>query len=59
MDDADGKAELPIHLILGLSEYAKIKTETKPKLGKPGQPVAELTQFGWTVMSPCSIAVMQ
>ena len=33
MDHTDDKAELPIHLIIGASEYAKIKTETKPKLG--------------------------
>ena len=54
MDDTDDKAELPIHLIIGASEYAKIKTETKPKLGKPGEPVGELTKFGWTIISPGS-----
>ena len=54
MDDTDDKAELPIHLIIGASEYAKIKTETKPRLGKPGEPVGELTKFGWTIISPGS-----
>ena len=52
MEDKDKKPELPIHMILGASEYAKIKTETKPKVGDPGQPVAELTALGWTIMSP-------
>ena len=52
MDDDDTKAELPVHIILGASDYAKIKTENKPKIGRPGEPVAELTQFGWTIMSP-------
>jgi hypothetical protein len=46
MHDNDKKPELPVHLILGASEYARIKTETKPKLGHPNEPVAELTRFG-------------
>ena len=50
MDDT--KAELPIHIILRPSDYAKIKTENKPKIGCPGESVARLTQFGWTIMSP-------
>ena len=41
-----------VHLILGASEYARIKTETKPKVGQPSEPVAELTKFGWTILSP-------
>ncbi len=52
MQDADEKPELQVHLILGASEYAQIKTETKPKIGLPGEPIAELTKFGWTVLSP-------
>ena len=48
MDDDVSKPELPVHLILGASDYSRIKTNTKPKLG---QPVAELTAFGWTMMS--------
>ena len=52
MDDDDTKAELPVHVILGASEYAQIKTETKPRVGRPGEPVAERTRFGWTMMSP-------
>ena len=52
MTDRDEKPQLPVHIILGVSEYAKIRTETKPRIGRPGQPVAELTQFGWTIMSP-------
>ena len=43
--------DVPVHLILGTSEYARIKTETTPKIGKPGEPIAELTRFGWTLMS--------
>ena len=52
MDDVDEKTQLPVHLILGVSDYAKIKTESKPKIGQPGEPVAELTKFGWTILLP-------
>ena len=54
IDDVDLKKELPVHLILGTSEYTRIKTETTPKMRKPGEPIAELTHFGWTLMSPGS-----
>ena len=30
MQDSDTKEQLPVHLILGASEYARIKTETGP-----------------------------
>ena len=55
MDDEDVKQELqelPVHVILGASEYAKLKTRSVPRVGKPGEPIAELTYFGWTIMSP-------
>jgi hypothetical protein len=52
MDDSDTKEKLPIHVILGVSEYARIKTGSKPLVGGPGEPVAEHTKFGWTIMSP-------
>ena len=52
MDDVDKKLELPIHLMLGASEYSSIKTCTKPRIGQPGEPVTELTTFGWAIMSP-------
>ena len=37
MDDEDTKPELPMHLILGASEYSRIKTQNKPKSGKAGE----------------------
>ena len=43
MDDEDTKSELPIHLILGASEYSRIKTNTKSRIGKAGEPITELT----------------
>ena len=41
MDDIDLKPAFPVHLILGASEYAKIKTNAKVKIGKPADPVGE------------------
>ena len=46
LEDKDTKDLLPIDLILEASDYAKIKTRTVPKIGKIGQPIAELTTFG-------------
>ena len=52
MEDDDEKPMLPIHLVLGTNEYAKIKTGTRPRIGRPGEPVAEYMRLGWTIMSP-------
>ena len=52
MDDYDEKNTLPVHLILGANEYAKIRTNENLRVGKTGEPVAEHTRFGWTLMSP-------
>ena len=52
MDDKDSKDFLPVHLILGASDYAKIKTETAPRVGALGEPIGEKTKLGWTIISP-------
>ena len=54
MDDKDEKDSPPIHLIIGASEYAKIKTTTKPRKGKAGEPIGKLTKSGWAIISPGS-----
>ena len=46
------KKELPVHVILGVSDYAKIKMQERPTIGQPGDPIAELTRFGWFIVSP-------
>ena len=51
MNDTDTKAELPIHLISGTSEYIRIKVQEMPRVGQPGEPIAELTRLGWVLMS--------
>ena len=50
--DCDPKPYLPIHLILGASEYTGIKTSELRRIGLLGEPVAEKTKLGWTIMSP-------
>lgn len=50
--DHDSKEELPVHLILGVDAYCRLKERKEPKIGEPGQPIAELTKLGWVVMSP-------
>ena len=39
IEDLDSKEELPVHVVLGSGEYARIKTETKPHIGKDGEPM--------------------
>ena len=46
VDDDDTNSSLPVHLVLGASDYARIKTKTAPRIGVLGQPVAEKTAFG-------------
>jgi hypothetical protein len=45
IEDDDPKEQLPIDLILGVEEYARIKTSSRQKVGVPEEPVAELTKF--------------
>ena len=52
MDDLDTKDVLPVHLILGASHYARIKTETAPPIGALNEPIAKTTKLGWTIISP-------
>ena len=54
IDDPDDRPQIPIHVVLGTSEYAAIKTTIAQRVGKPGQPMAERTLLGWTIMSPGS-----
>ena len=51
MLDEDAMTALPVHLILGASEIARIKTDQSPRVGSPGEPVSEITSFGGTIMS--------
>ena len=52
IEDDDDKKFLPVHLILGANEFAKIRTGERLRVGHRGDPVAEYTRFGWTLTSP-------
>ena len=52
MNDNDTEPELPIHMILGASDYAKIKVPEMKRAGSPGEKVTELTRFELVIMSP-------
>ena len=52
MEDTDIKNFLTVHIILGTSKYAKIKTHKTQRIGNMGESVAEYTKFGWSLMSP-------
>ena len=49
--DDDTKAELPLHIALGASDFLKIKSKIKSRIGKTGEPAAELTKLGWMIVS--------
>lgn len=49
--DDDTKGSLPVHVVLGSGEYARIKTETKPRIGQENDPIVVLTKFRWFLMS--------
>ena len=52
VNDHDKKLELPVHVILGVNDYARIRTQERPRVGLPGEPIAELTKLGWVILSP-------
>ena len=39
-------SELPVRVILGISHFTKIKTQERPRVGLPGEPIAELSLGG-------------
>ena len=52
MNDTDTKLSLPIHVMLRASEYSIIKVQEGPRVGQPGEPIAELTRLRWVIISP-------
>ena len=48
-DNEDEKLQHPIHIILGVGDFANIKTGGFIA-GRPGEPIAERTLLGWTLM---------
>ena len=51
-NDHDKERELPVHVILGMNDYTRIKTQERPRVGLPGEPIAELSKLGWVILWP-------
>lgn len=51
LEDQSMEDHLPVHIILGTNEYAQIGTRVPLRVGRRGEPVAELTCFGWAIMA--------
>ena len=51
LDDYDTKSELPIYIILGISDYTKVKTPERARITLPGELTTELTKLGWYIVS--------
>lgn len=47
MDNDERKYLLPIHIILGANDYAKIRLSASVLVGQDGDPVVQHTKFGW------------
>ena len=54
LENRDTRPGIPIHVVLGTSDYAMVKNTTAQKVGLPGQLIAERTLLECTVMSPGS-----
>ena len=52
MNCADEKEQLPVYVILGANDFAKIKMEKSPQVGKIGESFAELTKMVSVMMPP-------
>ena len=46
------KLELPVHVLFGVNDYTRIKTQERPRVGLPGDSIAELTKVGWVNLLP-------
>ena len=52
INDYDEKRELLVHVILGVNDYTRIKTQKRPWVGLPGELIAELRRLDWVILSP-------
>ena len=49
MNENNPKAFLPVHNIVGVNNYIKIKMQVRQRVCLEGEPVVELTKIGWMV----------
>ena len=41
------KRELPLHVMLRVNDYTRIKTQDRSRVGPTGEPIAKLTKLDW------------
>ena len=46
INDYHHKRKLPVHVILGISEYTKTKIQDGSRVGLSGEPITKLNKFG-------------
>ena len=51
MEDSNTKARLPVHVIIGVNDFAKVRTSGHLRVRRRGDPVAERTRLRWTTVS--------
>ena len=51
INERDTKPEFLIDVILGASDYVKIKMQKCPRVGKINEPIADQNKLGWVIMS--------
>ena len=59
LNDTVKEKELMVHVTLGVSDYAKIKMLQRSRIEQPGDPIAELTRFGWFIISLTHVSMKQ
>ena len=52
INERDIKTEFLIDVVLGASDYVKIKMQKCPRVGKINEPIANQNKLGWVIMSP-------
>ena len=49
-EEESQERELPVHILLGVRDYTRIKDGKRPVMGKDSDaPIAESTRFGWVI----------
>ena len=49
MNDHDKKRELFVHVIVGVNDYTRIKTQERQRVVVSWEPVAEITKLAWAI----------
>ena len=50
INERDKKLELPVHVILGVNDYTRIKTPERLRVELPGEPIVERTKLGSVIL---------